>query len=243
VSLTVTPMICSRFLGRSVPTQGNRLSRWCERIVGRTTAAYATSLRPVLHYRWLMLGVTLGALVLMGVLFVQLPKVFLPQGDSNLLIGSTRSSPDVSFSRMVALQKQVSRIILQDPAVAHIGTSVGSSGGFSGGGNSGRMFVSLKPAAQRQATASQVIYRLRPKLKAVQGTRVFLIAAGGLPGGVHRSNRGQYQVILWSPDLDMLTRWVSRVSQQLHQISGLHDVSVNRDEGGPQVQVKIDRTA
>lgn len=243
VSLSVTPMICSRFLKREEASRQNRLARACERSVDRLTGAYAASLRPILRYRWLMLGVTLGALGLMGLLFVQVPKVFLPQGDSNLLIGVTRSAPDASFARMVALQKQVSRIIRQDPAVAHLGTSVGSGGGFTGGGNSGLMFVSLKPAARRSATASQVIDRLRPKLKAVQGARVFLHAAGGLPGGVHRSNRGQYQLTLWSPDLDVLTRWVSRVNQRMRKIPGLRDVSTNRDEGGPRVRVRIDRDA
>ncbi|MES1935731.1 efflux RND transporter permease subunit [Salinisphaera hydrothermalis] len=240
VSLTVTPMICSRFIRRAPKSGETRLDRIMEPLFVRLNAAYTGSLKHVINQRWLMIGVTFLALVLMGGLFMHLPKSFIPQGDADLLIGMTQGAPDASFARMNAIEKRVRDIVLADPAVAHVGDAVGSSG--RGGSNEARLFVALKPTDERTATAQQVIARLRPKLAQVKDARTFLSAIQALPTGVHHSDKGAYQFTLWSPDLPLLSDWTSKVLAKLRQMPQLADVSSDQDEGGPQVNVHIDRT-
>ncbi|MDA3922158.1 MAG: efflux RND transporter permease subunit [Salinisphaera sp.] len=239
VSLTVTPMICSRFIRRAPRRGETRLDRVMEPFFDRLDRAYSASLRQVIGHRWLMLGITGLALVGMVALFVHLPKSFLPEGDADLLIGVTQGAPDASFERMVDLQHKIDQIVRADPAVQHIGDSVGSSG--RGGSNAARMFISLKPTDQRKATAQQVIARLRPKLAEVKDARTFLIAIQALPTGVHHSDKGNYQFTLWSPDLALLGQWTPKILAALKKSPALTDVSTDRDEGGPQVNLHIDR--
>lgn len=239
VSLTVTPMICSRFIRRTPRSRETRLDRLLEPALDRMGALYTATLRRVIDARWLMIGITMLALVSMVALFMHLPKTFLPQGDADLLIGVTQGAPDASFDRMVAIQKRVEKIVRSDPAVAHIGDIIGSSG--RGGANSARMFVALKPADQRTATAQQIIDRLRPQLAQVKDARAFLHAIQSLPTGVHQSDKGSHSFTLWSPDLGLLSQWTTQVLKQLKTIPQLTDVSTDRDEGGPQVNVNIDR--
>ncbi|MGN8159430.1 efflux RND transporter permease subunit [Salinisphaera sp. RV14] len=241
VSLTVTPMICSRFIRRAPRLGETRLDRLLEPALGWLNGVYSASLRHVINQRWLMMGVTGLALVLMGALFMHLPKSFIPAGDADLLIGITQGAPDASFDRMVAIEKRVRNIVLSDPAVAHVGDSVGSSS--RGGANQARLFVALKPTDERTATAQQIIARLRPKLAQVKDARTFLSAIQALPTGVHHSDKGNYQFTLWSPDLNLLSTWTPRVLARLRGIPQLADVSTDRDEGGPQVNLQIDRTA
>jgi multidrug efflux pump len=241
VSLTVTPMICSRFIRKAPRTGETRLDRVLEPALARVHRLYTASLGHVINQRWLMLGVTGLALVLMGALFMHLPKSFIPEGDADLLIGITQGAPDASFERMVALAKRVRKIVSADPAVAHVGDIVGSSS--HGGSNQARLFVSLKPTGQRQATAQQVIARLRPKLAQVKDARTFLRAIQALPTGVHHSNKGSHQFTLWSPNLALLSQWTPKVLVRLREIPQLTDVSSDRDAGGPQVNIGIDRTS
>ncbi|RJS94290.1 efflux RND transporter permease subunit [Salinisphaera sp. Q1T1-3] len=241
VSLTVTPMICSRFIQRGMKPRETRLDRLMEPLLERLNTLYAASLKPVIGARWLMLGVTFLSLVCMVALFIHLPKSFLPEGDADLIIGSVQGAPDASFERMVALQSRIEKIVAADPAVAHVGDSIGSSG--RGGSNSAQMFVALVPASQRTATAQQVIDRLRPKLAQIRDARTYLHAIQSLPTGVHGGGRGSYSFTLWSPDLDLLDEWTPRVLARLKQIGALTDVSSDRNDGGPQVNLVIDRDA
>ncbi len=142
---------------------------------------------------------------------------------------------------MVAIEKRVRDIVLSDPAVAHVGDGVGSSG--RGGANQARLFVALKPTDERTATAQQIIARLRPKLAKVTDARTFLSAIQALPTGVHHSDKGNYQFTLWSPELSLLSEWTPKVLARLRRIPQLADISTDRDEGGPQVNLQIDRTA
>ncbi len=243
VSLTVTPMVCSRLIRRAPRPRNTRLDRVLEPVLGGLAGAYTAGLRRVIRHPWLTLAVIPLALLAMAALFVHLPKEFIPRGDTGLLFGHTQASPATSFSRMVTLQKRVQKIVLADPAVAHVGDSVGSAGPFSGGGNEGRMFISLKPRSQRAASASQVVARLRPKLARVQGVHTFLSSAHALPTGIHHSEKGAHQITLWSPDESLIRQWTPRIVERMRKLSGLRDVDANRNEGGPRVNVRIDRSA
>lgn len=241
VSLTVTPMICSRFIRRAPQSRETRLDRLLEPFLERLNAGYTASLRRVIGQRGLMLGITGLALVAMVALFVQLPKSFIPDSDADLLIGVTQGAPDASFQRMKTLQKRASRIVRADPAVAHIGDSVGSGG--RSGSNQARMFVGLKPADERDATAQQIINRLRPKLAKIKDARVYLRAIQSLPTGVHQSEKGSHQFTLWSPDLSLLDQWTPKILERLRKIPQLTDVDTDRNQGGPQLNLAIDRTS
>lgn len=240
VSLTITPMMCSLFIRRAPQPGETRLDRWLGPALTRMDALYAATLKRVIHQRALMLGVTGLALVAMVSLGARLPKSVIPQGDADLLIGVIQGAPDASFEQMQTLEQQTVKIVRADPAVEHLGASVGSAGRSSG--NQGRMFIGLKPASQRKATAQQVIDRLRPKLAKVVGARVFIRAVKALPTGVHQSEKGAHQFTLWSPNLGLLDKWIPKMLAQLKQLPELEDVATNRNPGGPQLDIKINRT-
>lgn len=241
ISLTVTPMICSRFIRKAPEPRETRLDRLLEPVLDGLNRFYTRTLAKVMHMKGLMLGITGLALVAMAALFMQLPKSFMPEGDSDLLIGMTQGAPDASFERMQKIQKEVTRIVAADPAIAHVGDSVGSSS--RSGGNEARLFVGLKPAEQRQATAQEVIARLRPEVARVKDAQVFLRAIQSLPTGVRSSEKGAHQFTLWSPELSLLAQWAPKVLKRLRQLPELKDVDSDRNQGGPQLNVHIDRLA
>ena len=173
-------------------------------------------------------------------LYYKTPKGFFPQDDTGLVFGGTRASPDVSFKTMVELQRQVATIVGEDPAVAGVGSIVGGTA-FSGSANRGTMFVSLKPLAERDGLSTQrVIDRLRRKLGQVAGIQLFMFPAQDLRVGGRQSN-SQYQFTLWSADLDELMKWVPRVTDRIKQVDGVVDVSTDREQGGLQLDVVVDR--
>ncbi len=171
-----------------------------------------------------------------------MPKGFFPQDDTGLIFGGTNASTDISFDAMKALQEQAMDVVLADPAVAGVGSSVGASG-FNASVNHGRMFISLKPLAERGNVSTQrVVARLRAKLNHIAGIRVFMVPAQDLHFGGRQSN-SQYQFTLWSADIDALQQWVPKVLDRLKELSGLTDVTTDREQGGLQANVIIDRTA
>jgi len=242
VSLTVTPMICAHYI-RSVPSRTEtRFDRIVEWVLSRLTLAYGASLRVLLEHRVLMMIVFLATIALTVDLYIKTPKGFFPQDDSGLIFTSTRASPDISFRAMVEMQTRVRDIILDDPAVAGVGSSVGGSS-WSASVNQGRMFVSLKPLAERDGIATnKVIDRLRPKFQRIPGIEVWMFPAQDVRVG-GRWGRSQYQFTLWSPDLAELLKWVPRAVDRVKQVPGIVDVSTDREQGGFQLNVSIDRAA
>jgi multidrug efflux pump len=179
---------------------------------------------------------------LTGYLYVKLPKGFLPRDDTGLVFGSTSASPDISFTAMRDLQRRATEMVLADPAVAAVGSSVGGSG-WSGSVNRGNMFISLKPAEERGGlTTQQVVDRMRFRLGQIPGLRLFLVPAQDIRVGGRRSD-SQFQFTLWSADIDELYRWMPRVLERAKQLPGLTDVSTDREQGGLQLNVAIDREA
>jgi hydrophobe/amphiphile efflux-1 (HAE1) family protein len=242
VSLTVTPMICAHCV-RSIPSRTEtRLDRIVEWFLSRLTRGYAASLRVLLEHRVLMLVVMAATIVLTVDLYIKTPKGFFPQDDTGLIFTSTRASPDISYNAMVDMQLKALDIILADPAVAGVGSSVGGSG-WSASVNQGRMFVSLKPLAERDnMPTNRVIDRLRPQFARIPGIEVWMFPAQDVRVG-GRGGRSQYQFTLWSSDLDELLKWVPRAVERVKTVPGVVDVSTDREQGGFQLNVSIDRAA
>ena len=242
VSLTVTPMICAHFI-RAVPSATEtRFDRIVEWVISRMRRAYAASLTVLLEHRILMLVVMAATIGLTVDLYIKTPKGFFPQDDTGLIFTSTRASPDISFQAMVDMQTRVRDIILDDPAVYAAGSSVGGSA-WSASVNQGRLFVALKPLEERGGIPTQrVIDRLRPKFARIPGIEVYMFAAQDVRVG-GRQGRSQYQFTLWSSDLDELLKWVPKAVDRVKTVPGVVDVSTDREQGGFQLNVSIDRAA
>jgi multidrug efflux pump len=175
-------------------------------------------------------------------LYVKTPKGTFPQDDTGLIIASTRAASDISFEAMSKLQQQALDIVLADPAVANVGSSVGASG-WNASVNQGRMFISLKPLKERDGMSTQrVINRLRQSLADIRGLSTFFFAARDIRGGA-RQGRSEYQFTFWSPDFDALYDWVPKVVEKLKQVPGLVDVTTDRETGGLQASININRQA
>ena len=242
VSLTLTPMVCAHFV-RSVPSRTATLfDRIVEGILGGLVAAYGRSLRVVLRYRELVLIVFVATIALTVDLYIKTPKGYFPQDDTGLVFGGTSASTDISFPAMVELQQRAVGLVLTDPAVAAVGSSVGASS-WNASVNRGRMFISLKPLTERGGvTTARVVQRLRMRLSNIPGLRVFMFAARDIRVGGRQSD-STYQFTLWSPNLDELTQWVPRAIEKVKQIPGIVDVSTDREQGGLQANIVIDRAA
>jgi hydrophobe/amphiphile efflux-1 (HAE1) family protein len=242
VSLTVTPMICAHYIHGATSATETRFDRVVEWVLSRMLRAYGTSLQVLLEHRVLMLVVMAATIALTADLYIKTPKGFFPQDDTGLLFTSTRAAPDISYQAMVDLQRRALEIVLADPAVAGVGSSVGGTGSTASV-NQGRMFVSLKPLAERGGISSQrVIDRLRPKLASIAGIEVYMFSAQDVRIG-GRQGRSQYQFTLWSSDLDELLKWVPKAVERVKTVAGVVDVSTDREQGGFQLNVTIDRPA
>jgi multidrug efflux pump len=242
VSLSVTPMICAYFVHEGPSRDATWLDRGVERVLSHLTRFYDRTLAFTLQHRALALIVFVATIVLTVGLFIKVPKGYFPQDDTGLIFGGTEASTDISFEAMEKLQQQAIDIVLSDPAVAGVGSSVGASG-FNASVNKGRLFISLKPLDERNGVSTQqVVNRLRGKLNHVPGIRVFMVPAQDIRAGGRQSD-SQYQFTLWSSDIDQLQAWVPKVLDRVKQVPGLVDVTTDREQGGLQATVDIDRTA
>ena len=241
VSLSVTPMICAYFV-RSAPSKtASWLDRAVEAVLSRLIRGYASSLQVVLQYRGLVLLVFLATIALTVRLYISTPKGYFPEDDTGLMWGSTRAATDISFNAMADLQQKALAITLADPAVAGVGSSIGS-GGFNASVNRGSLFISLKPLAERGVSAAEVARRLRVKLNTIPGLRTSMFPAQDLRSG-GRASDARYQFTLWDPDLNELNQWLPKVVERLKLLPELSDVTTDRDQGGLQANVVIDRLA
>ncbi len=240
VSLTVTPMLCAHFMAPPAAGHARGFDRLFERAFSSVLAFYARTLDWALRWRWLMLGVTLATVVLTVWLYGQVPKSFMPTEDTGLIQGSTLASPDISFTAMEKRQRAVVDVLLHDPAIATVGSTVGGSG-FVPQLNRGSLTISLKPLAERKLSSEQVIARLRPQLAKVGGVQTFLYSAQDLRGGGRQGGANQF--VLIDQNLAELRTWAVRLEDKLRTVPGLADVSSDQDRAGPQVTLEIDRTA
>jgi multidrug efflux pump len=242
VSLTTTPMICAHYIKEATSDRATWLDRVVEGSLSRIVAFYTRTLRAVLVYPMLTLLVFFATIALTVTLYVKTPKGYFPIDDSGFIIGATRASADISFQSMLGLQQHMADIVMADPAVAGIGSVLGGAGGPGGGGsNRGVMFISLKPPEERPGiTTAQVIDRLRRQIFNVPGIRLFMFAAQDVRTGGRQSD-SNYQYTLSSTDLDALQKWAPIVAKRMETVEGITDVSSDRDPGGLQLTLQIDR--
>ncbi|MGZ3409162.1 MAG: efflux RND transporter permease subunit [Xanthobacteraceae bacterium] len=240
VSLTVTPMVCAHFI-REVPRNTTRFDFFVEGILSRMMRAYDATLALALRHHVVTLMIFIATIVATTMLYIKTPKGYFPQDDTGLIIGGTWASNDVSFKSMVELHREVATIVGEDPAVAGVGSSVGGTS-FSGQANSGNMFVTLKPLNERNGLSAQrVIDRIRTKVSKLAGVQMWMFPAQDLRVGGRQGN-AQYQFTLWSDNFDELLKWLPQVEERVKKIDGVTDVSTDRNQGGLQLEVTVDRS-
>ena len=240
VSLSLSPMLCSRFLNAHNPQkQRGRLYVLSERFFDGMLRFYRKTLTSTLRHGRLMMGLFLLLLATTAYLFIIIPKDFIPAQDTGRIFGMTEASQDISFDSMVRHQKAVAKIIGEDPAVQEFMSSVGSGGRRAAGANTGRVFMHLKPRSER-ADVGKVIQRLRAKLAEIPGIAAYLqnppvIRVGG------QLTKSLYQYTLQGPDIEDLYRWAPRVEKALQHLTELQDVTSDLQIASPQLVIAIDR--
>ncbi|HEX2713873.1 MAG TPA: efflux RND transporter permease subunit, partial [Candidatus Acidoferrales bacterium] len=240
VSLTLTPMLCSRFLRPPQTEKHGRLFMTFERINEGMTRVYDVTLQYVLRHRIATMVVSLALLVATVYMFMKIPKGFLPSEDTGSVFIFTEAAEGISYDAMVAHQKQLAEIVQKDPYVENVMSSVGGgSAGVAGNTNQGRIFIRLKPRKTRPHV-DKIIEELRPKLATVPGMRAYLqnlppIRIGGL------LTKSLYQFTLQSPETDELYRNSSQFFAQVQKLPGLQDVATDLQIKNPQINVNIDR--
>ncbi len=236
VSLTTTPMMCSVLLKKTA-THG----RWylaSERMFNRILKGYEHSLRWVLDHSLLVLMIAIVTLALNVYLYIVIPKGFFPQQDTGRLNGNIVADQAISFSAMQQKLAQLSAIVQQDPGVDTVLLFSGGGGGTTT--NTGRVFIALKPLAERKVSADQIINRLRPKLAVVAGATLYLQAVQDVRIG-GRQSPAQYQYTIESPDLPTLNHWGPLLLKELKGIHELTDVNSDAQNKGLAANLVIDR--
>ncbi len=238
VSLTLTPMLCARWLKPHTPGQENRLQRWSRRSNDWMMGKYATSLDWVLRHRRLTL---LSLLLTIGVnvaLYVVVPKTFMPQQDTGQLIGFVRGDDGLSFSVMQPKMEIFRRAVLKDAAVESVAGFIGGNNGT----NNAFMLVRLKPIKERNISAQKVIERLRKEMPKVPGAQLMLMADQDLQfGGGREQTTSQYSYILQSGDLGELRQWYPKVVTALRALPELTAIDAREGRGAQQVTLMVDR--
>jgi multidrug efflux pump len=239
VSLTLTPMMCAKFLKPIEHRKQGKFFQWTEGIFQKSLNLYEGSLKWVLRHRFLTLMVAIATFAITLFLYVIVPKGLLPLQDTGEIIGVTDAAQNISFAAMVDRQQQIADIVRQDPDVQSVAAFVGA-GTVNQTPNSGRLYIVLKPRRARQASAQQIIARLRQATNNVQGISLFMQAAQDLQIDT-RVSRTQYQYILEDTDSKELGEWSDKLLQKLQQLPELRDVATDQQAQGYQVSVNVDR--
>jgi multidrug efflux pump len=236
ISLTTTPMMCSRLLKHMEESAHNKLFQASERAFNRVLAIYERSLSWVLKHSALTLTILLLTIGLNIYLFYVVPKGFFPQQDNGTVFGGIQAEQDISFQAMQAITKRFVDIVAKDPAVQN---AMAFSGG-AGAVNTGFIYMALKPLDERKISSSDVINRLRPKLISVPGATAFLQAGQDLRIGGRQSN-AQYQYTIQSDNLDDLVTWGPTLLAQMRQQHMLTDVNTDQQNSGLETELVYDR--
>jgi HAE1 family hydrophobic/amphiphilic exporter-1 len=240
VSLTLTPLLCSRLL-RAEHRQRRPffLLRWSEAGFERLLHGYDWALRRALSHRRTMLLATLLSLAASVYLFMIVPKGFFPTEDTGQIFVVTEAAQDISFDAMAVAQKKVADILQADPDITVVNSSIGASG-FSSSVNQGRLFIGLKPVGEREASVTEIIDRLRPKLAKIPELKSFMQPIQNINVG-GRLAKSQYQYTIQASDFDELKRIAPLLENRLKDLPGLLDVSSDLQIKSPQALVEIDR--
>jgi multidrug efflux pump len=239
VSLTLTPMMCSRILHHSTEAQQGRFYNASERVFKNMIAFYGRTLKWVLGYQTITLLVAVATLILTIFLYIVIPKGFFPTQDTGVIQGISQAPATISFAAMKEKQQQLAHIVLQDPAVESLSSFIGADG-TNTTLNSGRLSINLKPVEERKLSASDVIRRLQGNLKQVDGIELFMDPVQNITVD-DRVSRTQYQYTLEDPDPNELNHWTNRLVAKMKQLPQLADVATDQQTGGLAVSLVIDR--
>jgi HAE1 family hydrophobic/amphiphilic exporter-1/multidrug efflux pump len=235
VSLTLTPMMCSRLMHLDAHESDGRLARWSSGALEWLLGFYRSSLQRVLaHEKWMLAGaVALAAASI--VLFLVVPKGFIPQQDVGIIVGATESAPETSFAAMVRRQEALIGVILPDPAVEAVSAFIEPSQL-----NTGRIYIHLKPFGQRHSSVAAIIDRLRSRAATVGGVSLTMQALQDVQVG-GRLSRSQFQYTLQDANLSELYRWAPRVTEQMRALPQLRDVTTDLQASAPHASIVVDR--
>ncbi len=241
VSLSLTPMLCSRFLkheDESENAQG-RFYRWSERGFDAMLGFYVRTLGPALQNPGRILAASALILVATGWLFVKIPKGFLPTEDQGVIFGATEGAQGIGFAAMKEKQQQVAAVLRSHPDVDNLLSSCGPRGSVAVG-NAGIVFAQLKPRSQRKRSAEQIIEDLRPQLAKIPGIRTFMQVPPPIRLGGSLS-RSQYQYTLQDSDTAELYKFAPLLEQKMKGIAGIQDVTSDLQLSNPQISIQINR--
>ncbi|BDC48078.1 multidrug transporter [Bryobacterales bacterium F-183] len=241
VSVTLTPMLCSRFLKHSHEDKQGWFYRVTESFFEKMLNVYDRSLQWVLHRRLMTMAVSFAILAATVHLFIIVPKGFIPDQDTDQMVINTEAAEGTSFVQMAEYQQQVADIVRKDPAVDSLVSSLGGATSTTlGGTNVGQLVIHLKPRHERDMLVDGIIARLRPQLSTLPGMKVYpqnppVVRIGGLV------SKSQYQYTLYSPDKEALYEAAEAFRKELEQLPSLVDVSTDMQIKSPQIQVNVDR--
>jgi multidrug efflux pump len=239
VSLTLTPMMCSRILRHTPNEKQGRFFQASERVFESIIAFYGRTLKFVLRFQTMTLLVAVATLALTVVLYIVIPKGFFPVQDTGVIQGISQAPASISFAAMSQKQRQLAEVVLADPAVESLSSFIGADG-TNTTLNSGRMSINLKPISDRDLSASDVIRRLQTKLKDVQGIELFMSPVQNITVD-DRVSRTQYQYTLEDPNQTELNEWTAKLVGKMKQLPELADVATDQQTGGLTVSLMIDR--
>jgi hydrophobe/amphiphile efflux-1 (HAE1) family protein len=237
ISLTLTPMMCSRLLKPESKEHG-WLYRFFERGFDGLLNLYEAGLKIVLRHRFITLMTMLGTIALTGYLYVLIPKGFFPEQDTGLIIGLSEAAQDISFQAMAERQQALLTALMRDPAVASVGAAVGAGGGNTTV-NNGRVYIALKPKSQR-GSMDEVLARLRTNLAKIQGITLYMQAAQDVTIG-GRVSKTMYQYTLNDADPGELNHWAGLFLDRIKVIAGIADVATDQLNAGPMLDITIKR--
>ncbi|MBF0506272.1 MAG: MdtB/MuxB family multidrug efflux RND transporter permease subunit [Nitrospirae bacterium] len=240
VSLTLTPMMCSRILRHVPEERQGRFYHASGQMLERIIAAYGRTLKWVLKHQPATLLVAAGTLVLTVLLYIMIPKGFFPIQDTGAIQGISEAPQSISFAAMAERQQALAKVILKDPAVESLSTFIGVDG-TNTTLNTGRILINLKPLDKRNANASEVIRRIQPQLAAVDGITLFMQPVQDLTVDA-RVSRTQFQYTLDDPNFDELNSWAPKLVDALQASPELRDVGSDQLDKGLRVALSMDRS-
>ena len=238
VSLTLTPMMASRFLQPHRENQQHgKFYQWSERMFDGMLHWYERGLDVVMRWRFTTLMVFFATLALSVILFIAIPKGFFPQQDNGLLTGASQAAQDISFADMKRKQEELGKIVMDDPDVYSVAMAIGGGGSAL---NTGRLYITLKPRDERTALAPQIIARIRAKADKVEGAKLYLQASQDVRLG-GRATRTQFEYTLQDANLAELNEWAPKILAKMETLPQLRDVATDQQTKGTTLTLTIDR--
>jgi HAE1 family hydrophobic/amphiphilic exporter-1 len=239
ISVTLTPMLCSRFIKPQQESEQSRFYQWTENVFNRVQAGYERSLRWGLDHGPIILGVFALSLVTTVLMFMVVQQDFLPSEDTGQIQVNTESADRTSFNQMTIYSQQLANIAQADPNVDAVEVTVGA-GGSRSGSNTGSMLLKLKPTNQRSLTADEIIQELRPKFARVMGVNAYMQNPPAIRIGGQQS-KSEYQYTLQDTDQDQLQQSATKLMNALQHVPGFADVTSDMDYASPSIEIDIDR--